>query len=104
MDEIQKLKENLPPPPPSNETSNNTQNQSGGKGEDNNNDSNEQNSSSGGGNSTENNTEEDPYNGLENEIRGLQQNTIDQRQKSIDEDEYMYGNRTSGRRNYQKNW
>ena len=102
LDEIEKLKENLPPPPPSNETSNNTQNNSGGKGDDNN-DSNEQNSSS-GGNSTENNTEEDPYNGLENEIRGLQQNTIDQRQKSIDEDEYLYGNRTSGRRNYQKNW
>lgn len=100
LDEIEKLKENLPPPPPSNETSNNTQNSSGGQ---NSNDTNEQNSSN-GGNSTENNTEEDPYNGLENEIRGLQQNTIDQRQQSLDEDEQVYGNAASGRKYYQKNW
>ena len=101
LDEIQKLKENLPPPPPSNETSNNTQNNNGGGGDNN---SNENQNSSQGGNSTKNETEEDPYNGLENEIRGLQQNTIDQRQKSIDEDEYTYGNRSSSRRSYQKNW
>lgn len=101
LDELQKLKENLPPPPASNSTSNNTQNSSGGgQG---NNQTNEQNNSS-GGNSTQNNTQEDPYNGLENQIRGLQQNTIDQRQQSIDQDQYTYGNASSGRRYNQKNW
>lgn len=98
LDEIEKLKENLPPPPPSNETSNNTQNNNGGGSS---NDTNQNNSSQ---NSTQNNTQEDPYNGLENEIRGIQQNTIDQRQRSIDEDEYIYGNGTAGQRYNKRNW
>lgn len=94
LEELEKLKQQL-------QDQSNDQNQSENQSQ---NESNNQSKNESSKNDTQNQEEKEGYNGLENQIRNLQKNTIDSRQSTLDNDEMVYGNGMSGSRYREKNW